>query len=498
MFRSVFTKYVTVVMLTIVAGFAIQISVISSLIGSYSDNSREMSLSRASDVVAEHITDEYGSTGYTSFSQYVNGYSDSISATVRLLLSYANEISIVVTDSSGKVVLAIGDDVVSVTSAADPAYVVREDIMESLDSSGEGVIRPSSGGEGSDSGVFEKARYVCGTKVFRKGEFVGAVFACTSSSSWDSLLESLVSTSILASLWVMLGSLIAVYFISERVTRPIKNMSIAAKRFAAGDFDARVTVTGNDEVAELAVAFNNMAQTLSRNEEMRRTFLGNVSHDMRTPMTTISGFVDGILDGTIPPEQHEHYLGIVSAETKRLSRLVNSLLDITRIESGERKFTMTRFNICEMARRILISMEKRIDDARLNVEFNCDSDDMYVRSDHDAVYQALYNICDNAVKFSREGGRLRIGITQRTKKVRVSVYNEGKGISAEDQPFVFDRFYKSDKSRGLDKSGVGLGLYITKTVIDALGGDVTVQSEPGKYCEFTIILDAYTGKGDNS
>ena len=494
MFKSVFTKYVTVVMITIIVGFAVQISILSTLIGSYSDNSRELSLSRASDAVAEHISREYGTTGYTSFSQYANGYGDSVTASLKLLLSYARDISILVTDTSGKVLLSYGDDVPTVTNAGDPAYVVSSEIMDSLLTGSERVIR--SDGEDGDVGVFDKVRYVCGARVVRGGENVGAVFACSSASSWDSLLESLVSTSILASLWVMLGSLIAVYFISDRVTRPIKNMSIAAKRFASGDFTARVTVTGNDEVAELAIAFNNMAQTLSRNEEMRRTFLANVSHDMRTPMTTISGFVDGILDGTIPPERHDHYLGIVSAETKRLSRLVNSLLDITRLESGERKFTLTRFDICEMARQIVISMEKRIESARLSVEFNCDNDNIYVRSDHDAVYQALYNICDNAVKFSREEGRLRISIAQRAKKVRISVYNEGNGISTEDQPFVFDRFYKTDKSRGLDKTGVGLGLYITKTVIDALGGEVAVTSEPGKYCEFTITLDI--NGGDNS
>jgi signal transduction histidine kinase len=197
--------------------------------------------------------------------------------------------------------------------------------------------------------------------------------------------------------------------------------------------------------------------SLEHLEDTRRTFLANVSHDLRTPMTSIGGFIDGILDGTIPPEKHTEYLTRCSNEVKRLSRLVASLLDITRIQAGERKFNKTSFDICEMAREILISFEKRIEDKHLDVEFDCEADKMLAVADRDAIYQVLYNICDNAVKFSREGGKYRIRITSKDKKINVSVYNEGQGIPEEDLAIVFDRFYKSDKSRGLDKSGVGSG-----------------------------------------
>lgn len=494
MFKSVFTKYVTVVMLTIIISFIIQISIISSLFGTYSSNSKELSLSRASESVTRQITSEFVDMRYVTFEQYIASYADSIRETVGMMMSYAGDMSIVMTDPSGRVLLTMGGDVPSVTSPASPVYVVDADVMEEVYATPDHAFITSRGGgedadvEGGVGEVFADVKYVCGARVTRAGETVGAVFTCSDSSNTDSLLGSLINSSILSSLWVMLAALVAVYFISDRVTRPIKNMSVAAKSFAAGDFDARVIVSGNDEVAELAVAFNNMARSLSHNEEMRRTFLANVSHDMRTPMTTISGFVDGILDGTIPKERERHYLEIVSTETKRLSRLVASLLDLTRIESGERKFTLTRFDICEMARQIMISMETRIEEERLGVEFNCSSDNIYVRSDHDAVYQALYNLCDNAVKFSREGGRLRVGIAVRAKKAYVSVYNEGRGIAESELPLIFDRFYKSDKSRGLDKTGVGLGLYITKTVLDALGESIEVKSEQGKYCEFTFTV----------
>jgi signal transduction histidine kinase len=222
---------------------------------------------------------------------------------------------------------------------------------------------------------------------------------------------------------------------------------------------------------------------------MRNTFISNVSHDLRTPMTSISGFVDGILDGVIPPEKQEYYLRLVSNEVKRLSRLVASLLDLSRIQAGERKFTMAPFDICEMSRQIIISFEQKLEEKQLEVEFLCDDDNMSVVADKDAIYQTLYNLCDNAVKFSAQRGLFRVTVKKlKGKKLLVSVYNEGQGISEADLPYVFERFYKSDKSRGLNKSGVGLGLYISKTIIEAHGEEIWAESEFEKNCCFSFTL----------
>jgi signal transduction histidine kinase len=287
----------------------------------------------------------------------------------------------------------------------------------------------------------------------------------------------------------MLAALIAVYIISRKVIGPLKEISGAAKKFASGSFDVRVEVKGKDEVAQLAMAFNNMAQSLDNYETMRNTFMANVSHDLRTPMTTISGFIDGILAGAIPPEKHEYYLGVIASEVRRLSRLVASLLDISRIQAGDRKFVMAPFDACEMARQIIISFEQKIDAKHLDVEFECTEENMYVKADRDAIHQVLYNICDNAVKFSTEKGKFALNLTyNRDKKVEISVYNEGIGIPAEDLPYVFERFFKSDKSRGVDKMGVGLGMYITKTIMEAHGENIRVESEYGKYCRFVLTL----------
>ena len=214
-----------------------------------------------------------------------------------------------------------------------------------------------------------------------------------------------------------------------------------------------------------------------------------VSHDLRTPMTTISGFIDNILSGAIPEEKREHYLEVIRTEVQRLARLVNSLLDVSRIQAGDRKFDMRPFDICEMARRILFSFEAKIDGKRLDVEFDCDADRILAMADYDAIYQILYNLCDNAVKFSREEGKLSIALHYTEEhRVTVLVYNEGEGIAADDLPYVFERFYKGDKSRGLDKSGAGLGLFIAKTIMDAHHERIWAESEQGSYCCFKFTL----------
>ena len=231
-----------------------------------------------------------------------------------------------------------------------------------------------------------------------------------------------------------------------------------------------------------------MAVEIQAKDDMQKQFLSNASHDLRTPMTTIAGFIDGILDGAIPEEKHEYYLGIIKSEVQRLSRLVTSLLDVSRLQSGERKFENKSFNICETARQTIISFENQFNEKKLDVEFLVDDYDMMALGDKDAVNQVIYNLCHNAIKFSYPNAKYRVSIKDNGDKLCFSVYNEGIGIASEELPFVFDRFYKSDKSRGLDKTGVGLGLFISKTIIDAHGGEMTVESEYEKWCEFKFTL----------
>ncbi|MBQ7364727.1 MAG: HAMP domain-containing histidine kinase [Clostridia bacterium] len=355
----------------------------------------------------------------------------------------------------------------------------------------------SSGGEldgVGTLGVFEKEHYFHAVEIVYYGEYIATVFVCIPTSVVKQPIRAIIRLVAYVSFGVMCLALLASYQISKRITNPLAKMAAAAKAFAEGDFTVRVPVTGHDEVSEFGVIFNEMAESLERSEKTRNDFVANVSHDLRSPMTSITGFIDGMLNGVIPPEQHEHYLRIVLSETKRLSRLVTTLLDISRIQAGERKFRMTNFDICEMARQILISFENRIEEKALDVQFTLDEDRMYVLADMDSIYQVLYNLCDNAVKFSKDGGKIALFVSENSGVITVSVFNEGEGIAEEDLVFVFDRFYKADKSRGIDKSGTGLGLYISKKIIEAHKEKIWVESESHVSCTFSFTL----AKGENT
>ena len=314
----------------------------------------------------------------------------------------------------------------------------------------------------------------------------------------DRMLHDMMGAIITTLVWIMIASVVAIYGVSYYSMKPLREIGRAAKSFSRGKYNVRVKVRGNDELAELADSFNKMAIAIESKDEMQKNFLSNVSHDLKTPMTTIAGFIDGILDGAIPVEKQEYYLNIIKNDVKRLSRLVTSLLDISRLQSGERKFEFKQFNVCELARQTVLSFENQLEDKKLNVEFDTDEFDMMAYGDTDAINQVIYNLCHNAIKFSKNEGLYRVSIKyEGSDKVRFTMYNEGIGISSEDLPFVFDRFYKSDKSRGLDKTGTGLGLFIAKTIIEAHSNEITVNSEYEKWCEFSFTLDRKEHKGDN-
>ena len=317
---------------------------------------------------------------------------------------------------------------------------------------------------------------------------IGVILTFSGAQGQPDMITEMTRTIVLTVIWILVASLIAIYGVSYTVTKPLREMSRAANDFSHGKYDTRVPVRGNDELAELAKSFNDMATVVQHREEMQNIFLSNASHDLRTPMTTIAGFIDGILDGAIPPDKQEYYLNIIKNEIKRLSRLVTSLLDVSRLQSGERKFEMKPFNICELVSQTIISFESQIEEKKLDVDCDFEDFDLMVIGDKDAISQVVYNLCHNAIKFSYEQGKYRVSIKSVADKVEISVYNEGIGISAEELPFVFDRFFKSDKSRGLDKTGAGLGLFISKTIILAHGEDLVVESEYKKYCKFTFTL----------
>lgn len=480
MFKSVFIKYITAFMLIILVSFIMIIAIITAIIGGYSEDAKADIMETAANSSSTYLEGKLSSGELSDMSSLLASESEDIETMLSVVASNTEDLTVLLTDTSGRILFAVGSDRAQVSEGAVIPSSLMNDVNNGNAVSGMNPMR----------GVFAKEHLIYAVPVYNSYNSVcGTVFVCSSSVMLTDLLEVIVKTIVVAILWVLLAALIAVYFISDRIIAPLKEISRAAKQYAAGKFGTRVPVRGKDEVAELAVAFNNMAESLDNYDNMRNTFMSNVSHDLRSPMTSIAGFIDSILDGAIPPEQHTYYLGLVSNEIKRLSRLVASLLDLSRIQAGERKFTPAPFDICEMGRQILISFEQKIDDKRLEVEFDFAEDNMIAVADRDAIYQVLYNLCDNAVKFSSEGGLLRMSAKRlRNRRILVSVYNDGQGIAEGDLPHVFDRFYKSDKSRGLNKTGVGLGLFISKTIMEAQDETIWVESEEGKNCCFHFTL----------
>ncbi|MEG1549348.1 MAG: HAMP domain-containing sensor histidine kinase [Ruthenibacterium sp.] len=343
---------------------------------------------------------------------------------------------------------------------------------------------------GTLNGFFATRFYAAGKPLLAEsGKLIGFIFAATDATGLGEYISNMFSTFILsAGLMLMVSSVLSIV-LTARMTTPLRRIAEAAKRFGNSDFSSRVPVEGDDELAQLAVTFNNMASSLEKIDSSRRSFMGNIAHELRTPMTSIKGFIDGMLDGTIPPESHEHYLGIVSQEVGRLTRLIKNMLDITKLEAGEYKVNAGNYDVWETITGVVFGAEQRLEANHIQISGFAPVKTM-VYADADLVYQVLQNLMDNAIKFCNEDGEIRFSVTQSKGVVTVGIRNTGVGIAEDALPFVFDRFYKEDKSRGLNTTGSGLGLHICKVLINLSDGNLWVTSKEGEYCEFLFTLPA--------
>lgn len=365
-------------------------------------------------------------------------------------------------------------------------YAMPADIIALLDSTG-------SMNQISDlGGMYSSSRYVVAQPIIvaDDSEVLGYVFVSNAIDNmlgaWSTFLE--VAAFVTISVFVAALAISLVY--SKRMARPLDEIAAASHKFARGDFSVRVKQVedSTDEMGALIDSFNKMADSLEVAEARRSEFIANISHELRTPMTTIAGFADGILDGTIPPEDEAKYLRSIRDETRRLSRLVRDMLDVSQMKaraSDETKRTV--FDLTELVVQTLLSFESRATQKNLDVDPQLPDNHIMVRADKDAITQVIYNLLDNAVKFAHPNTCITLRLYKDNGKAYVSVKDIGETIPPDDLPFIFDRFHKSDRSRSLDTSGVGLGLYLVKSIINSHDEDIAVRSEDGA-TEFVFTL----------
>ena len=363
---------------------------------------------------------------------------------------------------------------------------VPADVLEELNTFG------SYYDESSLGGLYDNERIVVGEPIESdvNGEIIGFVFVSAFQSSILSTWSSFLWIIIVVFAAIFIALTIWIFWYSKHMTQPLDQIAEISGSFARGDFSKRVKQTEDpsSEMGALIEAFNKMADSLESAEQRRSEFISNISHELRTPMTTIAGFADGILDGTIPKEEEDKYLVSIRDETRRLSRLVRTMLDVSRMKamSADPK-RRTKFNLTELMLQTLLSFEKRATEKNLDVDPQFPDEPINVMADKDGITQVIYNLLDNAVKFSRPSGTITISVRREDGKALVSVKDEGQTIPPDDLPYIFDRFHKSDKSRSVDKDGVGLGLYLVKTIINGHDEDIAVKSVDG-VTEFVFTL----------
>lgn len=397
---------------------------------------------------------------------------------------YLNNIYLNVTDTT-EIVFTLTDSngVALVCSEAPPCSHtgrnIGEDILNKVGD--EGFFELSSLDHFYPSTVFNLVyKFEAGGKQYY-------LFSKLSDTPLQQYLTKLIFALAIASVAILVLVFVAIYAAVKHLMTPVKKMTLAAKRFGSGDFSEKLYVPEDNEFGFLANSLNEMASSLEAIEENRKSFISNVSHELRTPMTTIGGFVDGILDGTIPKEKHNYYLNIVSEEVDRLARLVKSMLNISKYEAGEMEMTKETFDLMPLLVKVLLMFETRIDEKHVEIR-GIEHGRFMVSADSDLMQQVLYNLVENAVKFVDDGGYIEFAFENRDGSPVIRIRNSGEGLKANEISKVFDRFYKADASRGIDKTGVGLGLSIVRSIIKLHGGKILVRSEPNSFVEFEITL----------
>ncbi len=470
--KSIFTRYLGITMGIVVLSFIMLGTVMMAFFAQYwRGEKKDLLLKNANSIadVSSVFLTKSGEDSYQLETNVLKGFIATFSTSI--------DADIFITDLEGNILLGNYAN----SKLTDPQTVPKQTVAAAAQSGYEG--------RGTFGGLYQSPSYIIGVPMYTsEGQCVGTVFAATSAASVNAFEGEALQMFLVAAVAALAITFCVVGVFAFRLVKPLRQMSAAARSFGSGDFSVRVPVTSSDELGQLAVSFNNMANSLSNSEGTRRSFIANVSHELKTPMTTIAGFIDGILDGTIPKEQESKYLHIVSDEVKRLSRLVKSMLDLSRIDSGEMKLHPSRFDITHTVVTTLLTFEQKIDEKGIEIRGLEEAAPQEVWGDQDLLHQVVYNLMENAVKFTNEGGYIAVQVSDSIDRTTVVIENSGPGIAPEDLPMIFERFYKTDKSRSRDKNGMGLGLYLVRTILKFHGGDIAVSSAVGQFCRFEFYI----------
>jgi signal transduction histidine kinase len=323
--------------------------------------------------------------------------------------------------------------------------------------------------------------------VFKDGNFCAVVVMFTNTENIESSLSSAYRLIWISTLIVVVLSAVAInYFTKKKLINPLKEINIVANKLAKGEVDKRIEINSKDEIGELAKSFNIMAQSLEAVDTNRKKFISNVSHELRSPITSIKGFISGMIDGVIPKDKEDYYLNLVYDEINRLSRLVNELLDMSSMEVGKFKLSIVEVDINELIKKCLLNIGSKIEEKGVKVSANLEKDHLFVYADSDRIMQVITNLLDNAIKYGGAGGIVIVSTKVRGTKVYISVYNNGPTLSEEEINHIWERFYKSDKAR-TNKDSTGLGLPISRLILTQHKQDIWVQNEnDGVVFTFTL------------
>lgn len=466
--NSLFSKMVIAYTLIISISFTIIAAFLSFWFQDYFLNNRKEQLTNQISII-ERFANEYlqGAISY-----------EELNGSLIFISGYIND-DILLIDKSGYVYIA--------TSNKFKTFIGKQLFVQELEQLSKGNYFESISNYGD---MFQEKTYVLGEPIKSlEGDFNGAVIINVSMESLDKSLNNVFKIIWVSAVLLVIASCIVIYyFVQKIIVNPLSQMSLVARKIAAGDVNKRVEIHTDDEVGEFAESFNVMADSLEKVEQNRKEFISNVSHELRSPITSIKGFIGGIIDGVIPEEKHNYYLQIAYEEIGRLTRLINELLDLSAVESGKYTLEMKSIDINETVRLCILRNEARVKGKKLNVEVFFEEDELIVLADEDKIMQVITNLLDNAIKYADDGGLITISCKSKGKKAYISIFNEGPLIPEEDIKYIWDRFYKVDKSR-TQKVSTGLGLSIVKKIITLFDEEIWVENKAdGVIFTFTLNL----------